>query len=56
MGLLQMKVTMVEVLKLYRLSVNPKTVLPVVFEPENVFLGPKNTIWLNVFRIDDKRY
>ncbi|KAF2896449.1 hypothetical protein ILUMI_09729 [Ignelater luminosus] len=45
---MEVKVCLATLLQSYKFSVNPKTQIPIVFEPTSLLLAPKGRIWLNV--------
>lgn len=51
-GLIQMKLSIVEIVRAYKITVNEKTKLPIVFDRKNVFIEPANKIYLNVTKIN----
>lgn len=48
-----MKVALVQLIRSYVFTVNEKTIFPVGFEADNIFLAPRNKIWLNVTKVHD---
>lgn len=47
-GKMQTKVGLVASLRKYRFSLNPRTKVPLVMDPQNIILSAQGDVWLDV--------